>query len=92
MYYYYYYYSTGGGCNKEWSDQIDADLLDAMSDVVVCCCLFRSTLGDALCRVQVNTERVGLESLVEADPILTWAGSSFHHCGARTVKSWDLEE
>jgi len=43
-----------------------------------------------LCRVQVNSEQVGLESLAAA--ILTSAGSSFHHCGARTMKSWDLEE
>jgi len=39
----------------------------------------------------VNPEQVGLE-LVSDTAILTSAGSSFHHCGARTEKSWDLAE
>jgi len=33
-----------------------------------------------------------LWKLVSDLAVLTWAGSSFHHCGAGTVKSWDLEE
>jgi len=41
-----------------------------------------------------NSEQVGLESLAEAgdSAVLTSAGSSFHHCGARTEKSWDSAE
>jgi len=42
----------------------------------------------------VNSEQVGLESLAEAGERLcrpTSAGSSFHHCGGRTEKSWDLQ-
>jgi len=34
--------------------------------------------GWGLCRVQVNSEQVGLESLAEAGERLTSAGSSFH--------------
>jgi len=41
-----------------------------------------------LCRVQVNSEQVGLESLVEAGEGLCRPDisreTSFHHCGART--------
>jgi len=41
----------------------------------------------------VNSEQVGLESLVEAgSAVLTSAGSSFHDCGAGTEKNWDLAE
>ena len=29
--------------------------------------------------------------LVSDSAVLTSAGSSFHHCGAKTVKSWDFD-
>jgi len=35
-------------------------------------------------RVQVNSRQVSLfRKLASDSAILTWAGSSFHHCGAR---------
>jgi len=38
--------------------------------------------GGGLCRVQVNSEQVSLESLVEAGESLLWI--SFHQCGGKT--------
>ncbi|KAK0146345.1 hypothetical protein N1851_014339 [Merluccius polli] len=43
-----------------------------------------------LSRVQVNSEQVGLESLVIDSAVLASAGRLFHHSGAKTEKSCDL--
>ena len=49
------------------------------------------------CRLQVNSQlsQVSLESFAEAGERLcgpTSAGSSFHHCGAKTEKSFDFDD